>query len=123
MLQVLNKTHNAATVQFTGSDLKKWYAELGEHRVYICHVLESIVTDANVSVKKFLTPHSQDLIAQLRALVPERFKVKKSASSVLALHLKRKYHSRSKAMNNAFHTRVNLLNYVPDDHVFTLTFD
>lgn len=123
MLKVLNKNHNAATVQFTGSDLKKWYAENGEGRVYICHVLEKVVTDANVCRKSFLTPNSHDLIDQFRELVPSRFKVKKSASSVLAMHLKKKYHSRSQAMNNPFHTRRNFLKYIPDDHVFTVEFD
>lgn len=122
MLKVLEKTHNTATVQFTGADLKKWYAELGEKRVYICHVLESVVTDANVSRKKFLTPHSQDLINQFRELVPNRFKVKKSASSVMTLHLQRRYFSKSGA-NDAFHTRVNFLKCIPDDHVFTVLFD
>lgn len=122
MLKVLEKTRNSVTVQFTGADLKKWYAELGEKRVYICHVLEKIVTDACLCSKSFLTPHSHDLIDQFRKLVPSRFKVKKSASSVMTLHLQRRYFSKSGA-NDAFHTRVNFLKCIPDDHVFTVLFD
>lgn len=122
MLQVLEKTNNTATVQFTGADLKKWYAEHGERQVFFCHVLERVVTNANVCRGKILMPHSHDLIDQFRELVPSRFKVNKSASTALTPHLRRRYVSKS-GDNYGFHTRMNLLKYIPDVHVFTLTFE
>lgn len=121
MLKVLSKERNSVTVEFTGADLKKWYAEIGPRRRYICHVLESVVTDAKVCSKEFITPNSYELIAALKAVVPERFKVKGSDSPVIMNHMPKKFHSGSG--NYAFRTRLNLLKCVPDDHVFTLKFD
>ncbi len=123
MLQVLAKERNSVTVEFTGADLKKWYADLGQRRIYICHVLETVVTDAGVCEKQFITPNSHELIAALKAVVPERFKVKGSGSSVIMNHLLKRFHSDAEDVSYQFSTRMNLLKCVPDDHVFTLKFD
>jgi hypothetical protein len=123
MLKVLSKERNSVTVEFTGADLKKWYADLGPCRIYICHVLETVVRDAEVCSKEFVSPNSYELIAALKAVVPERFKVTNSGSSVIMNHLLKRFHSDAVDSSYQFSTRMNLLKCVPDDHVFTMMFD
>lgn len=108
----------AHTAQFTGADLKKWYAESGWTRIYICHVLEKVVEAA---LGQVLTAKSADVIDALRAAVPNRFK-KNVRTTVVDNQLLKKYVSRER-FSAAYHTRVNLLNCVPDDHVFTILFN
>lgn len=118
MLKVLEKTRNSVTVQFTGADLKKWYSEHGWTRIYICHVLEKVVEGA---LDQCLTAKSADVIDALRAAVPNRFK-NNVRTTVVDNQLLKKYVSRER-YSAAYHTRVNLLKCIPDDHVFTVMFD
>lgn len=120
MLQVLKKDRNSVTVQFTGADLKKWYDDLGPGLVYICHVLGTVVENAKVCSKGSVRLNSHDLIAALKAVVPERFKVDASCSTIITHHMLKRFHSCSN--DYAFRTRLNLLNRIPDDHTFTMRF-
>ena len=125
MMQVISATESKVTIQFTGSDLKAWYNEHCTQRVYICHVLEGVVTDLGVCEKGFLFPDSHEVIGQLKAIVPKRFKKTGSISSCIEKHLLRKYQSSQQHPSTEpahVRTRKTLLKCVPDDHVFTLEF-
>lgn len=122
MLKVVDKSADSLTVEFTGADLKNWYRAVGRDRIYICHVIEQVVRDVNLHPNQFLTPDSCHLIKTLKALVPNRFTDQYSHSTVVMNHILRKYHSRAAGTSGdvSFRTRMNLLNCVPDDFVFTI---
>jgi hypothetical protein len=115
MLKLTPIAGNKYTMQFTGADLKKWYAEKGWFAIYICHVLESVVTE---TIQQELAVNSRELVTAIMAVVPERFK-QQTVSPVITMMLLKKYHSRGE--HSPFRTRLNLLNCIPDEHEFTLT--
>lgn len=126
MLQVLTKTRDAVTVQFTAKDLKDWFKQFGKSHIFFCHIIGHVVKDAGVTQHPFY-PDSNKVIGDMRELVPNRFKIPVAWSRTIDNHLKSKYVNRNGgpgSTGSSIRCRANLLKCIPDDHVFTweLTF-
>jgi hypothetical protein len=121
MLQILEKSRDAVTVQFTAKDLKDWYKEFGKSHVYFCHIVGRVVKDAGAT--KFpLYPDSMQVIGEMRELVPNRFKPPVLWSRTIDNNLKSNYLRGSRGTaESSVRCRTNLLKCIPDDHVFTWT--
>lgn len=118
MLKILTPTCKSLTMQFTGADLKAWYAEHGDGYVYICHVLGRVLETSFRPTARNGMIESSEVINALKVAVPNRF-LKKTCgmSSVITNHMLNKYISRAEVGSK---TRRNLLKHVPDDFVFTI---
>lgn len=89
MLNILGQFRNTARIQFTGKDLKTWYAKFGKDKIYICSVIHYIFKEQTALSGYY--PNSNNVIKDMRELVPIRFKKPVSWSMTIDNNLKSKY--------------------------------
>lgn len=124
-MKVLATTRHSTTVEFTGKELREIYAQRGADCVFICHVMGKAVKDITNRPGIPQYPDSKVVISELRALVPKRFKTELVPwSQTIDNNLKSKYLGGAIGTPGvSLRCRINLLKHIPDDHVFTWTFE